>query len=124
MYPPEVRQAILDRVAQGESLRSVCEADGIPAFRTVMDWLAADEDFRTKYTRAREDQADAIFDGMAEIEGSVIAGSLRPDAARVVLESRRWRAEKLKPKKYGSKIEATHELGETFTKVVREIVRG
>lgn len=124
MYPLETRQAILDRVQNGESLRSICEQDGMPDKATVCRWLDADPEFATKYARAREDQADGIFDGMSEIEDSVISGSLRPDAARVVLESRRWRAEKLKPKKYGSKIEATHELGETFTKVVREIIRG
>jgi hypothetical protein len=124
MHPPEIRQTILSRVTGGESLRSICRDDDMPGLSTVMEWLAADEDFRSKYARAREDQADAIFEGMSEIEDSVIAGDLRPDAARVVLESRRWRAEKLKPKKYGNKIEATHELGETFTKVVREIVRG
>ena len=105
-------------------MRNICRDNDMPGLSTVMEWLAADEDFRSKYARAREDQADAIFEGMSDIEDSVIAGDLRPDAARVVLESRRWRAEKLKPKRYGNKIEATHELGETFTKVVREIVRG
>lgn len=73
-----------------------------------MDWLEQDEEFRTKYARAREDQADTIFDGMSEVEDDVISGKLKADAARVVLDSRRWRAEKLKPKKYGAKLDLTH----------------
>lgn len=124
MYPPETRQLILDRIAEGESLRRICEMDGMPDKASVMRWLEADPDFATKYAHARESQADVIFEGMADIEGDVLNGTLKPDAARVVLDSRRWRAEKLKPKRYGNKIEATHELGETFTKVVREIIRG
>lgn len=124
MYPPEIRQTILARIKDGESLRAICAQDGMPDRNTVSRWLEADAEFAAKYARAREDQADAIFESMADVEDGVMTGDLRPDAARVVLESRRWRAEKLKPKKYGNKIEATHELGETFTKVVREIIRG
>ena len=108
MYPEETRQIILDRIAAGESLRSVCLQEGLPAFRTVMDWLEQDAEFRTKYARARECQADVLFDGMADIEDKVIAGDLRPDAARVILDSQRWRAEKLKPKAYGSKVDINH----------------
>jgi hypothetical protein len=108
MYPPEVKQTILDRLAQGESLNAICKDEGLPAFRTVMDWLEQDGDFRTKYARAREAQADVLFDGMAAIEGKVEEGSLKPDAARVILDSQRWRAEKLKPKAYGSKVDVNH----------------
>jgi hypothetical protein len=45
---------------------------------------------------------------MAAIEGKVEEGSLKPDAARVILDSQRWRAEKLKPKAYGSQVDVNH----------------
>lgn len=108
MYPPETRDEILHRIAEGESLRAICRDDGMPSLSTVHEWLEADAQFRSKYARAREDQADGIFDGMADIEARVSIGDLRPDAARVVLESQRWRAEKLKPKVYGSKTSVEH----------------
>ena len=108
MYPPEVRQAVLDRIADGESLRSVCKLDGMPDKASVMRWLDADPEFATKYMRAREAQADVLFEGMAEIEADVLTGDLKPDAARVVLDSQRWRAEKLKPKAYGAKLDLNH----------------
>lgn len=123
MYPLEVRGVLLERIAAGESLRNVCRDEGLPAFRTVMEWLEADEGFRTKYARAREAQADVLFDGMADIESGVLSGELKPDAARVVLDSQRWRAEKLKPKVYGAKSETTLELGDSVSKIVREIIR-
>lgn len=122
MYPESIRQTILDRIAEGESLRRVCADEGMPAFRTVMDWLEQEEDFRTKYARARESQADVLFDGMADIETKVEAGDLKPDAARVILDSQRWRAEKLKPKVYGSKVDVNHGGGVTFTSITRRIV--
>jgi hypothetical protein len=107
MYSDDIRQVILDRIAAGESLRSVCESEGMPDKATVLRWLS-DSDFATKYARAREVQADVLFDGMADIESKVETGDLRPDAARVILDSQRWRAEKLKPKAYGSKVDVNH----------------
>jgi len=46
-----------------------------------------------------------------------------PNSARVVLSAYQWRAAKLAPKKYGEKIETTHQVGESITKIVREIVK-
>ncbi len=107
MYPPEIRQVILDRIAAGGSLRRICEQDGMPDKATVLRWMD-DAEFATKYARAREVQADVLFDGMADIESKVETGDLKPDAARVILDSQRWRAEKLKPKAYGSKVDVNH----------------
>ena len=123
MHPPETRQAILERIAEGESLRGICADEGMPGKSTVMDWLESDKDFRTKYTHARARQADGIVDSFADIEESVLSGVLKPEAAKVVLWSRQWRAAKLKPKVYGDKIETTHEAGESIQRIVREIVR-
>lgn len=108
MYPHSIRATILEQIAEGTSLREVCRQEGMPGFRTVMEWLDAEDDFRTKYARAREAQADVLFDGMASIEDKVEAGELKPDAARVILDSQRWRAEKLKPKSYGAKVDVNH----------------
>ncbi len=108
MYPLETRDEILRRIADGESLRAICRDDEMPDRTTVENWLQSDAEFSAKYARAREAQADGILDGMADIEARVSVGDLRPDAARVVLESQRWRAEKLKPKVYGSKTSVEH----------------
>ena len=80
----------------------------MPGMSTVMDWLESDAEFRSKYARAREHQADLLFEGMADIEADVLTGDLKADAARVVLDSQRWRAEKLKPKVYGAKSTFEH----------------
>lgn len=102
-YTPELADEICDRLAEGESLRAICRDDGMPDRRTVLRWLEKDEAFAAKCARARELQADALEEGMAEVEQQTLSGQLDPKAANVVLSSRRWRAEKLAPKKYGNR---------------------
>ena len=48
------------RIAEGESLRSVCKDADMPVAATVCRWLALREDFRTKYARAHDWQAEWI----------------------------------------------------------------
>jgi hypothetical protein len=45
---------------------------------------------------------------MASIEAGVLAGKIKPKEARVVLWSKQWRAERLAPKKYGSRVVQQH----------------
>ncbi len=64
-YEPRIASMILDLLAVGESLRSICSAEGMPNRSTVMRW-ARDGEFRDQYMRAREDglysRADEIID--------------------------------------------------------------
>lgn len=77
----------------------------MPNRSTVLRWLDADPEFAAKYARAHEAQAEYHHDEMDEIERGTIAGTIDPRAANVVLGNKRWRMEKLKPKKYGAKVE-------------------
>ncbi len=112
MYSPKQREElfsrILERIGNGESLRAICADKGMPDRITVQRWLGEDPELASRYARAREVQADTLFEGMADIEDKVLTGDLRPDAARVILDSQRWRAEKLKPKAYGAKVDVNH----------------
>lgn len=72
----------------------------MPGLRTVLDWAAADESFRTKYARAREAQAE-VMDDM--IMGAAKEAVSDPQVARVRIDAYKWRAMKLAPKKYGDK---------------------
>lgn len=85
----------------GESLRQICADEGMPDRRTVMRWAEADPVFATKCARAREEQAEVMDERVLDVANRTEAGTLAPDAARVVLSALQWRAAKLKPKKYG-----------------------
>lgn len=123
-FTQEIAAAICSRIADGESLRSICRDESMPSKSTVFDWLAADEhaNFRTKYALAREAQADALFDDMIDIaddgrndwmekrnaDGDNIGWQENGEALRrsdLRIKTRQWMASKLQPKKYGDKLD-------------------
>ena len=94
----------------------------MPAQSSVYEWLIARPDFTEQYSRAREEQAEtladeiiAIADEMPEIvavtdkkTGALIEHKL--DGAFLLwqknrIEARKWTAMKLKPKKYGERMQ-------------------
>ena len=121
-WPAETRDRILERIADGEALAAICREDGMPHISTVFDWLSAEPDFADKYARAREQQADKLADEIVSIadEAVVLAKTDESGAVELALDSvavarnrlridaRKWVASKLKPKKYGDKIEHEH----------------
>lgn len=122
-YDPEVGALICERIAsEPVSLKRICEAEGMPSMATVFRWLAASEEFSKLYAGAREAQADLLFDETLEIaddsskdwvERKHFAGDdespqLNGEAvarSRLRIDTRKWIASKLKPKKYGEKLE-------------------
>ncbi len=104
-YSPEEIEKAKDQVcreiAEGKSLKAICEQDGVPHRDTIHQWLADDSAFSDKYVRAREDQADFYADEIIDIADT------EPDAnkARVRIDARKWKASKLQPKKYGDKVD-------------------
>ena len=103
----EIQNRFLAEIQTGRSLRQVCQDDGMPHASTVMRWMQAFPDFANKYARARTAQADTLFDRMEAVEEAVSAGTMDSHAARVVLDSMRWRASKLAPKVYGDRLDVS-----------------
>jgi hypothetical protein len=116
----EICDAICDGIADGQSLRSICASEEMPNKSTVFRWLAADETFRDQYARAREAQADALFDDILDIaddgtndfmtkknaDGAdyEALNSEHIQRSKLRVDARKWMAGKLQPKKYGEKI--------------------
>lgn len=117
-FTQEIADLICERIADGESLRSICAEEEMPDKSTVFRWLEALPDFATKYARAREFQADSMADDIVDIadtpqigvktktnekgevettEGDMI------EHRKLRIAARQWTAEKLRPKKYGSR---------------------
>ena len=118
-FTQEIADAICERIASGVSLRSIVEADDMPAASTVFKWLSERETFSEQYARAREAQADALFDEMLDIaddarnDWMVSRGEDENESwrlngehiqrSKLRLEARKWMASKLQPKKYSDK---------------------
>ena len=101
----EIQERVITEIQTGRSLRQVCGDEGMPNFRTVQRWIVSDGSFAVRYARARTAQADTLFDRMEAVEEAVAAGTMDSHAARVVLDSMRWRASKLAPKVYGDRLD-------------------
>ena len=120
-YAPELASQVCELVAGGMSLVGVCRMDGMPAYRTVMDWLAKHDDFAHRYARAREEQADTLADQLLDIadDQPPLDPNGKTDAAWVSwqknrIDTRKWIAAKLKPKKYGDRVGVEIDVSDTL----------
>lgn len=111
-FTQEIANEICERLAKGESLRSITAPDRddfMPSETTVRRWLAGDEDwndrFRRQYARAREDQADFKFEEAWEIAAKATPENVA--VARLQVDVVKWQAGKLAPKKYSEKLALT-----------------
>lgn len=101
-YTDEIADQICERLAEGESLVVICRSEGMPSYSSISRWLLDEkrDDFRAKYALARATQADYLADQM-----QVIADECDdPAKARLQIDTRKWHASKLAPKKYGDKV--------------------
>lgn len=130
-YDPTIFDAVCEHIASGKSLREIARIDGMPATTTIIRWLAAPENdaMRAQYARAREAQADAIFDEILEIaddgtndwvtrqrsDGSTYEAfeAEHVQRSRLRIDARKWMAAKLRPKVYGDKLELDGNVGIT-----------
>lgn len=99
----EIIDHICEKIADGMSLRAICEDDTMPHRITVMRWLDDNRDFATKYARARELQGDAMDEKILSVADECTNENAQ--AARVKIDAYKWRASKLAPKKYGDKVQ-------------------
>jgi hypothetical protein len=135
-YTQEIGDLICAELAEGISLRTVCKADGMPDKKTVFRWLRSHPEFAKQYAIAKEEAADAWAEEILDIaddgtndwitdeKGRTVFNGEHVQRSRVRIDTRKWIASKLKPKKYGDKI--THEGSEDAPIVVKgaiELVR-
>lgn len=101
LYSKEICDEICDRLAHGETLRSILADDHLPVRSAVYRWLDENEDFKDQYTQARVKQADYYAEMIVDeafSSNDAAIGRLRMDALK-------WASSKLAPKKYGDKVE-------------------
>jgi len=102
-YTKELGDAVCEWLISGKSLSSFCLQDGAPSVASIYRWLRSHADFCEAYVRAREEQADTLADDMQLIADTSTDANL----GRLRVETRKWIASKLKPKKYGDKVDLT-----------------
>ena len=117
-YTLELSDLMCERLSCGESMRSISRDDSMPALATIFRWLREKPEFKEQYAIAKEASADALADDMLDIadneagrqakdeDGNAITiiDSASVAHARLRVDTRKWAASKLKPKKYGDKV--------------------
>jgi hypothetical protein len=113
-YSQELADAICELVAQGNSVRTICSSDAMPAMSSIFKWLREHKEFAEQYARAKELQTEKLADELVEIaddESNDVSGELKmPNSvavqrARLKVDTRKWLLSKLQPKKYGDKLD-------------------
>ncbi len=134
-YTEELAEIICLRLAEGESLRSVCRDEGMPSKQAVLRWLARNESFRAQYVRAKEEGAEAIAEELFDIaddgsndwmekldkDGEAIGYQLNGEhvqRSKLRIDTRKWYLSKIMPKKYGDRIQ--HDQSITFNNLSDE----
>ena len=123
-YSPAVAEELCVEIAsRSDSLDTICnERKEFPGTTTVYRWLNAQPEFRELYARAKEQQAQLLADQIIDIADTTHIGeivTIKPDGEerkvmdmiehrRLRIESRKWVAAKLLPKRYGDKVGIEH----------------
>lgn len=103
-YTIELSETICERISNGESLKKITDDEHMPTRSTVHKWLAEDKEFSDRYAHSRDLQADVFADEMDDIARDE---KIDVNRARLIIDTRKWTASKLKPKKYGDKVDVT-----------------
>lgn len=129
-YTQEIADTICERIAEGESLRTICRDAHMPARSSVFKWLSIHTLFADHYARARIAQADALAEQILEIADETSHDTITktnadgseykvPDSewiarSRLRVDSRKWLASKMAPKKYGERLDLGNADGKPF----------
>lgn len=109
LYSQSMADEICELVAQGYSLRKIKETiPDSPEIKTIFNWFRTQPEFLQQYTRAKEESADLLVEQMLDLADD--ADDMNPGSvhkARLQVDTRKWIAMKLKPKKYGDKMDVT-----------------
>lgn len=157
-FSPDLVAEVCGLISVGNSLRKIERMEGMPTKAAIMKWLLEGEAYKAngepehpkavfvdQYARAREVQADTLAEEILEIaddstfdtaldeNGKVIVNMEHIQRDRLRVDSRKWLAGKLRPKKYGDKVQVggdpenpvkhEHNLGQLTIEELRSLAR-
>jgi hypothetical protein len=114
----ELFDEICERMVDGESVRTICKDDHMPAISTLMKILRTNPDRTSQYALAMQMRADAMFEETLNIadDGSndyMLKNADDPTSfalngehvqrSKLRVDTRKWALGRMNPKKYGEK---------------------
>tara|TARA_A100000164_G_C21820725_1_gene730218 strand:+ start:494 stop:955 length:462 start_codon:yes stop_codon:yes gene_type:complete len=121
---PHFKEKIIEMLSEGFSLKKILDDNKeFPRRPIVYQWLNAehknyDKEFFNNYVRAREEFADTVFEDILNIaddnredirmtENGAVVNHDNIQRSRLRVDARKWVLARMKPKKYGDKIDVT-----------------
>ena len=117
-YTKELADKVCEEIALGASIRTVCGMEGMPGVATIFKWIRTNEEFAKQYARATEERTEAMSEDILDIaddgtnDWMIVNDREVPDSealqrSKLRVETRKWLMSKMKPKKYGDKLDLT-----------------
>lgn len=134
-YSDGLLASILDRVANGESLSSVCDADDMPSRKSFFQWVKENPEIQAQYEFAIQMRADKLAEEILAIADDGMSDTYTDEngnertnqeviaRSRLRVDARKWLAGKMAPKKYGDKLTNEHTGPDGGAVVIESIKR-
>jgi len=119
-----LNQIVTTSFGLGTILRNGCDGNTLPGYSAIMEWLDESDHLAERYARAKAEQAEFLADEMLDIvddcrndfmekvgangETYEAVDKEHIQRSRLRVETRKWLMGKLKPKKYGDKLDVNH----------------
>lgn len=111
-WTPELEDEIVSKLVE-RSLRKICKEDeDVPSRMTILRHQRESSSFDAKCARASEQHAEYLIEKAEDTAEECKEDSAQ--SAKVKISFAQWYAAKLKPKKYGDKLEHTGDVGITL----------
>lgn len=122
LYTQELADKFCAEIALGKSVRTACYEEGFPSPATIFRWLGENKEFQDKYAYATQERTEAMAEDLLDIadDGSndlmtITKGNYTYEVenkevtnrSRLRVDTRKWLMSKMKPKKYGEKLDMT-----------------
>lgn len=120
VYSEALAAALLDRLADGETLRGICRDATMPARSTVQGWMVNVGGFSARYAQARARGVEVLADEILDLsddssrdvhigeDGQKIVDHEAIARSRLRVDSRKWLLSKLLPQTYGDRQQLEH----------------
>ena len=108
IYTEELALKLCSYLSQGMSLKKTCEQEGMPSPSTVFSWMGKEEGFLELYDKAKQEAADAMAEEILDIADDVkTKDNNEIQKAKLRIDTRKFIMAKMKPKRYGDKLDLT-----------------
>lgn len=124
IYTTELAARLCSKLSEGQSLRKACTEEDMPSTTQVFVWLHDKPEFAEQYARAKEESADAMAEYIIDIADDARNDFMEDDynkgktpgyqlngeniqRSKLRVDTRKWLMAKMKPKKYGEKLDMT-----------------